>query len=217
MNTTKEPRTVVKQVDKAVLYSDGTILVKEVRASYPHIGSPYKGENSDKGKYGIVALIPKGKAYSSATILVRDEINGILKANKIPALKAENKFLRDGNLAGKVEYEGMFTINASEVRRPAARDRVRDSKTGKPRIIPAEEADEKIYAGCWVNVLIRPWWQNNKFGKKVNAGLVAIQFVRDDEAFGQGRISEDDVDETFDEFADEDSGYDDALGEDDEL
>ena len=71
-----------------------------------------------------------------------------------------------------------------------------------------------IYAGCWVNILIRPWWQNSaKWGKRVNAGLTAVQFVRDDEPFGQGRITSEDVDETFDEFADEASGYDDELGE----
>lgn len=212
--TTAEPRTVVRQVDKAVLYSDGTILLKDVRASYPHIFHPYKGKDSQVGKYGIVGLMPKTRAYFPAKDLVRERINAILKENKIPALKAENKFLRDGDLAGKEEYEDHYTINASEVKAPRARSNIRDPKTKRPAVLKAGEHDDVIYAGCWVNILIRPWWQNNEYGKKVNAGLVAVQFVRDDEAFGTGRISEEDVDATFDEFADEASGYDDDLGED---
>ena len=213
--TTREPRSIVKQVDKAILYSDGTILIKDVRASYPHIMSPYKGtEGSDIGKYGIVGLIPKAKAYFPAKDLIRDEINRILKENKIGNFKADLKFLRDGDLAGKDEYEGHYTINASETRRPQARDIVRDPKTKKPRVLVPGVDDDVIYAGCWVNILIRPWWQNSaKWGKRVNAGLTAVQFVRDDEPFGQGRITSEDVDETFDEFADEASGYDDELGE----
>lgn len=214
---TTEPKTVVKQVDMATLYSDGTILVKEVRASYPHCFQPYKGENSETGKYGIVGLMPKRGAYLPAKDLIRDRINEIIRENKLKDLPANAKFLRDGNLTAKEEYEGMFTINASETRRPVLRSNRRDPKTNKPAILKPGEDEDKIYPGCWVNILIRPWWQNNKWGKKVNAGLVAVQFVRDDEAFGQGRISEDEVDEVFDEFADGDSGFDDALGEDDEL
>lgn len=217
MQSTPEPRTVVRQVDKAVLYSDGTILLKEVRASYPHIFQPYKGKNSETGKYGIVALMPKTKAYFPAKDLIRDRINFILKEHKVQTLKADNKFLRDGDLAGKEEYENTFTVNASEVRRPQARSNIRDPRTKKPGVLKPGEHDDVIYAGCWVNVLIRPWWQDNEWGKKVNAGLVAVQFVRDDEAFGQGRITEAEVDETFDEFADEESGFDDDLGEEGDL
>lgn len=217
--TQQQARAPVKKTDHAVLYSDGTILIKDVRASYPHIMKPYKGADSDgEGKFGIVGLMPKTKAYFPAKDLIRDRINELVRENKLKDLPASNKFLRDGNLTAREEYEGMFTINASESRRPAARDNVRDPKTGKPRVLDGDRDSDRIYAGCWVNILIRPWFQNNKFGKKVNAGLVAVQFVRDDEAFGQGRISEEAVDETFDEFAaDDDSGYDDALGEEDEL
>lgn len=206
----QEPRTVVKDAGNARLYSDGTILIRNVRASYPHVFHPYKGKDSDgDGKFGIVGLMPKTADYFPAKNLIRDHIRRMIEEQKLKDLPATNKFLRDGDLTAREEYEGMYTINASEVRRPVARDSKRDPKTGKPKILKVGEDEDRIYAGCWVNILIRPWWQNNKFGKKVNAGLVAVQFVDDDEAFGQGRISEEDVDETFGEFADEDSGFDD--------
>jgi hypothetical protein len=46
-----------------------------------------------------------------------------------------------------------------------------------------------------VNVLIRPWTQNHpKYGKRVNANLLAIQLVRDDARFsGTERPDVDDV------------------------
>jgi hypothetical protein len=39
-------------------------------------------------------------------------------------------------------------------------------------------------------MLIRPWVQNNEHGKRLNAGLVGAMFVKDDKAFGQGRIDD---------------------------
>lgn len=242
---TAERRTIVKQVDSqgivtadrsalpgpgAILYSDGTILIKDVRASYPHIFHAYIGKNKDgtpqTGKFGLVGLMPKTKAYFPSMNLVRDVINGILEEHKIPKndkgrflFKADLKFLRDGNEAGKEEYQDHFTISASETRRPQARDITRDPKTKRPRVLVPGTDDDVIYAGCWVNILIRPWWQDSvEWGKRVNAGLTAIQFCRDDEPFGDARITPEDVDNTFDDMASEDSGYDDELGTDiDEL
>jgi hypothetical protein len=69
-----------------------------------------------------------------------------------------------------------------------------------------------FYPGCWVNTLIKPWFQDHpEGGKKVNANLIAVQFVRDDDSFGTGRISADEVDATLVPAGD--SGYED----DDEL
>jgi len=58
-------------------------------------------------------------------------------------------------------------------------------------------------------VLVRPWFQDNKFGKRINAGLSAVQFLRDDTAFGEGRITEDQIDDTFSDESDDSSGTDD--------
>lgn len=218
MSDVKEAVTIVKEAGQAALRSDGTILVRGVRASYPHIGTPYKGKGADKARYGMTGLMPKGKKYRDAKDLIRDEIRRIVKEqNKGKDIAAKYKFLRDGDEAGREEYEGMFEVHAGEYKRPAARHKIRDPKTNRPKKLTPEEADEIIYPGCWVNMLIRPWWQDNEWGKKVNANLIAVQFVGDDESFGQGRVSEDDIDSTFDDFAEDDSGYDDSLEDDDEL
>lgn len=226
MPTEKVERKVVQSTDHGRLYNDGTILLLGVRVSYPHWAKPYVGKN-DKGeetaKYSITCLLPKGPEYNPTMRLMSNEINRILKEQKVAAIKADNKFLRNGDESGKEEAMGHWTVSASESRRPVARGFRKDPKTGKPvKLDPVKDAEE-IYGGCWCNVLIRPWWMNNGYGKKVNAGFSAIQRIptpsgMDDEAFGQGRIGEDEIDESLEEFMnDDDSGYDDSLDDDEEL
>lgn len=209
----KASRTIVKEVEYATLYSDGTILVKEVRAAYPHLDEPYKGQDGEgKGKFGIVALMPKKAVYFPAKDIIRDEINKILQAQKLPGLPAQNKFLKDGDLRpDKPEFVGNFLINASENRRPALRGRGKDPQTGRATIVDPKDAADVFYGGCYVNVLLRPWYQNNRFGRKINANLLAVQFVKEGEPFGTGRISDDAIDESFGVIGDDDSGYDDGL------
>lgn len=225
----KEPRTVVKTVSMAKLWSDGSISLDFLRASYPHVLDKYKGDDENaKAKHSIVGLMPKRKKWRPAFELVTDQINGLMKANRVKNLKADNKFFRDGDLAAKDEYEKMWTINASEAGRVIVRDSRVDPKTGKPRILKKGVDDDRIFAGCWVNMVIRPWFQNNKHGKKVNAGLVAVQYVpisavrevwaaASDEPFGQSRISEEEIDETFNAYDGDDEDYDGDDDDDDEV
>jgi hypothetical protein len=48
--------------------------------------------------------------------------------------------------------------------------------------------DGIVYAGCYVNATIRLWGQDNQYGKRINAQLRAIQFVKKGDAFGDGDI-----------------------------
>ncbi len=43
----------------------------------------------------------------------------------------------------------------------------------------------KMYGGCRVNAAVRPWLQENNFGRGIRCDLIAIQFVGDDEPFGE--------------------------------
>ena len=42
-----------------------------------------------------------------------------------------------------------------------------------------------MYGGCRVNAAIKPWLQENKYGRGVRCDLVAIQFANDDKPFGE--------------------------------
>lgn len=196
-------RTVVKQSSDgfATLYSDGTIKLKGLRWSYPHLLVPFEGENDDGKKvkkYGVVGLMPK-KTHGPAKNLLTAEIDRMCKEAKI-TVAADKKFLRNGDDSGKPDYEGYYTVSTSETRKPKVRGR--DGKS-----VLTEADAEKVYGGCWGTLLIRPWTMINNYGKRINSGIVAAQFVRDDEPFGDGaRITDDDIDESFE---DESQGWED--------
>lgn len=191
-------REVVSKVSNAVLYSDGLIRIDNVRASYPHVGRSWAGEDDQEKKFSIVGLLDK-KTHEAAKSLCVKRITELLKENKVEKIASDKKFIKDGDLSDKEENEGMYTVSARESRRPAVRDKENNL------ITDADEIEELIYGGCFVSILIRPWFQNHKkFGKRVNAGLVAVRFMRDGEAFGEGRIQDEDIDDMMSDVDEDD-------------
>jgi len=182
-------------MSKIKINEDGTIQIKDVRLSYPHLWTPW---NQEEGK---------PKKYSGRFILANnthaDEIKALQQHNlqlqreyfkeRVPSA---NLYLRNGDDVGKPEFEDSWYISASETIKPQVVNKNRS---------PVDESDDIVYAGCFVNVLIRPWKQANKHGKKVNANLIAVQFVRDGERFGQARP---DINEHFENEDGEGDGFD---------
>lgn len=198
----KEKMKTIKKVANAALLKKGDQLfvrVSNVRLSYPHLDKPYKKEG-DQGvaKYGVVGLLPKD-THGAAKKLIDSVIADVMAENKVKALAADKKFLRDGDESDKEEHEGHWTLSAREERRPVLKEMDGD---GDLTLVEPEDAKETFYGGCWGSLLIRPWFQNNKFGKRVNAGLSAVTKKADDDSFGEGRIAEEDVDDAFDDDED---------------
>lgn len=191
----KEKAKIIRKVANAALFSDGKIRVSNVRLSYPHLDRPYKKEG-DQGvaKYGVVGLLPKD-THKAAKKLIEEAIADVMAENKVKALSADKKFLRDGDESDKDEHEGHWTLSAREERRPILKEMV----DGELSLVEPEDAKETFYGGAWGSLLIRPWFQNNKFGKRINAGLSAVTKKADDDSFGEGRISEEDVDDAMED------------------
>lgn len=175
---------------------DGTILIKNVRGSYLHLFEKW-GKDEDpkeKWRYSGKFLLDKGTH--------KDEIKEL--QNHLVKLQQEwfkgkigtaNLFLRNGADSGKDEQENAWVVSASESRR-------------RPQVLNKDKSaivaeDDIVYSGCYVHVLIRPWKQENKHGKKINANLVGVQFARDGERFGEAAI---DASEAFDDESDGDGG-----------
>ena len=170
------------------------ILLNNVRLSFPSVfqRSVFDGK---EGKYEATFLIPKSdtklKAQLDAAIDEAIKAAGI----KVPS---DKRCLKDGDQSDYDGYEGAWSLKAANNKRPTVIDRDKS---------PIVESDEKLYAGCYVNAVIDLWLQDNKFGKRVNANLYGIQFVKDGEAFGAGPVN------VFDDFQDLDGdGDEDDLG-----
>lgn len=199
-------REIVKSVKNAVLYSDGCIRIDNVRASYPHVDLPWSKTELDaqsgkpaRKKYSITGLGDK-VTHGEVKDLCVEVINKLLLDNKMGKIGSEHKFIRDGDNSGKDEAEGMWLFKASENadKAPSVRD-----VTGRKLTDPSEIA-KTIYPGCYVDILIRPWAQNNEHGKKTNANLIAVKFREIGERFGEAPIDDEDVFGGGDEVGDDD-------------
>lgn len=204
-------RTVVERVDNLVLYSDGSMLVKQVRFSYPHTMTPQDGMvDKETGKksapsFSLVGMLPKATHRPAAQIIKR-EIDKIL-AEKKTNISADRKFLRDGNDSGKDAYMGHWTITVRETVTKPPKVRNVDGRT--PLTAADEGPGKVIYGGCYGNILFRPWYQPG-YGKRVNANFLACQVVpakgRDASELGEtNRITDEDADQAFENEADESS------------
>jgi hypothetical protein len=196
-------RTVVKKVENAVLYSDGTIRIDNVRASYPHLAEKFVDKDGTVGKFGVVGLLPKD-THTAAKNLIKEQILKVIKDGGGDKVALDKWFLRDGDNGDKEEEAGNYVVKSSESKRPTCRKR-------NGEVMTVDEVESTIYGGCYVNILIRPWYQDGVkvgkgFGKRVNAGIVAVQFNRDGEPFGDGRITDDGVWDDSSDSSDDDGG-----------
>lgn len=167
------------------LYEGGYIKILNARASYPHLDEPYSGDDGGKPKYSIVGLADKTthEAVKDACIEV---IGGLKKANQDAKVAKDKLFIKDGDGSDKDEHEGMWVISAREDKRPKVRD-------GNGDLLEVDEIADAIYPGCYVDIIIRPWFQDNAYGKRINANLLSVKFRADGEPFGEGRIDDDDL------------------------
>lgn len=173
---------------------DGTLLVKNVRLSYPHLFEKFvmEGDDEGKGRYSAKFLLDKD-THAEEIKAIRQHLVKLQKEYFEGKIGGDKLFFKDGEDSGKEEQEGSWVLSASDSKR-------RPQVLNKDKSVITEE-DDIVYAGCYVHVLIRPWKQQHpKYGKRVNANLVGVQFARDGDRFGEEPI------DAASHFDDEDDG-----------
>ncbi len=171
------------------------IKLPNVRLSFPRLFKPHAVQEGQTPKYSASFILDNEKHAA----LIK-HIEKTIERLALDHWKKKIPFktcLHDGNeKADKDGYgDGVTYINASRVTRPAVVDR---------QVNPLNEEDNVIYAGCYVNATIRLWVQSNDFGKRVNAELRAVQFLKDGESFGAGPVKAEDE---FEAVSDDVDGY----------
>lgn len=83
-------------------------------------------------------------------------------------------------------YEGMVFVSANSGEdRPPQMIRLDGTICDNANTMERAALARKLYGGCYVNVAVRPWCQDNQFGRGVRNELVAVQFAADGEPFGE--------------------------------
>lgn len=171
------------------------VRIEDVRCAFPEVFEA-KAFNEGKPKFKITALFapshPAAKQVKEAMIAAAKEKWGAKAAEVYKSLEAANKLcLQNGDSKPDLDgYAGNLFVNASSDSRPLVIDADKS---------PLTRADGKPYGGCYVNLVIEVWAQDNQFGKRINANLKGVQFRRDGDAFGAGGAAS--VDE-FDSVSD---------------
>lgn len=188
------------------------VHLKNVRASFLHCFVAQVGEdengNPTKPAYTGHFLFdkehPAFKEIRQAMVAVAKAKFG--DANGVEVLKALMKkdkvCLRDGN--SKMDPDGNVMEGYGGMQYLSARSAVKPKVVDRDRNVTLTEKDGRPYSGCYVNAIVAIWAQTGKFGKRINAQLQGVQFVKDGDAFGSGRAaSADEFDSLEDEFSDD--------------
>ncbi|MET3122633.1 hypothetical protein AAKU67_002235 [Oxalobacteraceae bacterium GrIS 2.11] len=158
------------------------ITIKDVRLAFPVLFEPKIGDNG-KAQFSAAFIFEPGSAVHNQLLKDIEEVGAAKWGAKWATLKKEmkagdNLLIHDGNSkASLAGYEDNLFFNAYNVVRPTVVDR--DTS-------PLVAADGKPYSGCYVVAIVDIWAQDNKFGKKINAELQGVQFLKDGDAFAGG-------------------------------
>lgn len=151
--------------------------------------SKFDPKSDQKPKFRLVALVEPGSDNDKR---VREAIKA--EATTLWAEKAgqtvksitgnpQKFFYQPGDNKDYDGFKGMMAASLGNVTRPRVVDR--DGKT------PVVEADDRIYSGCYGNVVF-DIVAMNKAGAGVYGYIKGAQFVKDGDAFGGGApLSED--------------------------
>lgn len=174
------------------------VMLKSVRLAFPKLFTAEQvngqGEFKFSAAFPIVLDSDNAKALEAACKAVgkekwKDKADAIyaklVEDNRVCFSKKEKTSTSGDVFDG---FGGHGYVNASSKTRPTVLDR-------NPQV-QLVEADGRPYGGCYVNASIEIWAQDNKHGKRLNATLRGVQFVKDGDAFvGGAPASSDEFDD----------------------
>lgn len=182
--------------------ADRSIVLKNVRIAFANgVFSPQQFEGSGAPRYSCTFLVEPGSENDK---MIQAEIKKAAEAKWEKKAQITLESIAQGPQArcyykGDLkDYDGFAGKMALSTVRPVDK--------GAPLVIDRDKSelhvqDGRPYSGCFVNGKVQIWAQDNKFGKGIRCTLVAVQFVKDGEAFGGGGPATADG---FEEVVDED-------------
>lgn len=172
------------------------ITLENVRLSYFYGFQPYEGTDKagkptktycahammDLNHPGIAKVRAAQRAAAQAEY-------GPMFEQQLAALAQTDKLcLHNGDVTkiGNPDYVGKLYVSANNKTKP----RICVTRGGQNLDI-GQDDPYAPYSGCWANVIVDIWAQgirgkSAQWGKRVNATLLGVQFVKHDTAFGGG-------------------------------
>jgi hypothetical protein len=166
-------------------------LITNCRFSYLYVFKPYEGEDGSKSYCSHLIIPTNHPQLGALQAMIRKVAVDTWKDKAeevLQQLKAQDRLAvhrGDVSKPGQDAYKGQLYISSSSKVRP----RIVATVDGINQEIDEEHAMAP-YSGCRGNAIIGIWAQNNKFGKRINAQLMGVQFVAHDQRLsGAGRVA----------------------------
>ena len=178
------------------------IYLSNVRLSFPKLIEPSAFQEGGEKKFAADFLL---KQTDSDFTRFMSEVGKLAhekwKENAgavLQLVQNERKLRCFGNGAEKVDkktfkpyvgYDGMVYLSAnSNADRPPQIIRPDGTPIDNMNTMERQTFARKLYGGCFVNAAVRPWAQDNQFGRAIRCELIAVQFFSDGEPFGEGEV-----------------------------
>ena len=164
------------------------IKLSNVRIAFPKLFEAKKVGDGETKYYSVAGVIEPNSANAKALDAAMLEAATIKWEKK--AADILKKLVDDGKVGFKKKpltsgdgdvydgFDGMWSVNASR-REDKGAVLVLDRDKS-----PLNERSGKPYAGCYCNLLVSVWAQDNANGRRINIELKGVQFVKDGDAFG---------------------------------
>ena len=161
------------------------LMLKNVRLAFPNVFRPTTVNGEGDPAYSATFILPPDHPQIAEIQKAQQLVGQDKWGAKWPQVAKEiatkdRAALHDGDTKAQYGgFEGNFFVSS------------RAKQTARPTVIdrnkaPLTEGDGRPYAGCYVNASIELWAQDNAYGKRINAQLRGVQFVRDGDSFGGG-------------------------------
>lgn len=172
-----------------VKQQDHIAMLHNVRLAFAQLWTAKQVNNDGKAAFSAAFLMTPDHPDIAALRAIISQVAaakwGVDGAETLKILIAGDRIcLRNGD--AKANYDGFAGNMYVSSRSPS-----------RPLVIAQDrsalaESDGKPYSGCFVNAQIAVWAQQNTHGKRINAQLRGVQFLRDGDAFGGGGVAQPD-------------------------
>jgi len=172
------------------------IFLENVRLSFPHLKQPHSPKPSAKPKYQADLIMPENhpgwakimqRVSDAATQRYGEHAQQMLQIINQDRMKRcygnGNEKINKKTMAPYEGYAGMMYFSGKNENRPQI---IKADGTSVNSANDMEYLAEvgKIYGGCYVNAAVDLYTSKGNDG--VFGGLIALQFLKDGESFGDG-------------------------------
>ena len=165
------------------------VKLVNVRIQYPVLDHPRDYRDNKRFAYSATLWMEDGSpAHKAMEAAIAEEVKekwGAKATANLKNAKSNNKVcLRKGE--DDMEGWWFLRVSTSKETPPKMPKRPKVVNRNPNDVLEVGQAEAIIYGGCYVTAIVRPWAHEYAGAFQVNCDFLAVQFMREGEAFAGG-------------------------------